>query len=665
MPEYERYARLRGEISSSVVRGDVQAQWIDASSFQYQRGGKNFRFDVATRSSVEAERVAVTPPTTGVPPRPQAPSRRNPERGRQFTVTYTSDAKRRAEFKDANVWIGPAEGSLEEQITTSGETAKRTKAGSASWVYGEELGVREAMWWSPDGAKLAYYHFDEAPVKDYYLTLSTTQFQNVLDVEAYPKAGAPNPVVRLFVYDVASKQHIEVDVRNGGPFEDASVGHYVYSIRWSPDGKELLFNRTNRRQNIMEFCAANPSSGKCRVIIREEWAPSWTENSPQIIWLDDKRFIWKSERTGFSNYFLYDVSGQLINPITKHAFNSESIVRVDRAGSALYYMARSGDNPYKLQLHRATLDGKSDTRMTDPKYHHTIGLSPDGKHFVDTYETHSTPPVTRVCSASGNEIAELAKSDLTKFESLGLQRSEIFTFKSADGKYDCYGSLHKPSNFDPTKKYPLLVSVYAGPESGSIDERFDIPSALTELGFLVASFDGRGTRGRGKAFMDEAYMKLGVVEIDDQAAGVKHLAQRAYVDGSRVGIHGTSYGGYASAMAILRHPDTFKAACASSSVTDWRNYDTIYTERYMWIPQENAKGYDEGSCMKYAASLKGDLMLFYGTVDNNVHPANTHQLVRSLQRAGKSFQVQIGPDQGHTGLNQERMLEFFIQSLMR
>jgi dipeptidyl-peptidase-4 len=193
---------------------------------------------------------------------------------------------------------------------------------------------------------------------------------------------------------------------------------------------------------------------------------------------------------------------------------------------------------------------------------------------------------------------------------------------------------------------------------------FGLPSALTELGFLVASLDSRSAAGRGKRFLDAIYMKLGTVEIDDQAAGVRALAQRPYVDSSRVGIFGTSYGGYASAMAILRHPDVFQAASAASAVTDWRNYDTIYTERYMRTPQVNAAGYDQGSAMTYAGDLEGSLMIYYGTADNNVHPNNSMQLIQALQAAGESFDVQVGPDRGHSGLNPLRMMEFFIDNLV-
>jgi dipeptidyl-peptidase-4 len=224
--------------------------------------------------------------------------------------------------------------------------------------------------------------------------------------------------------------------------------------------------------------------------------------------------------------------------------------------------------------------------------------------------------------------------------------------------------LHFPSNFKPFKKYPLLVSVYAGPGTVAARETFSLPNVLTEYGFLVAAFDSRSASGRGKQFLDSIYMKLGIVEVDDQAAGVKSLWPRRYVDKKRVGMFGTSYGGTVSATSLLRYPDVFQAACANSAVTDYRNYDTIYAERYMWIPQENEAGYNAARVMTYATNLTGRLMLFYGTADNNVHPANTLQLVQALQRAGKSLELQVGPDQGHTAVNRDRMMEFFIENLV-
>jgi dipeptidyl-peptidase-4 len=379
---------------------------------------------------------------------------------------------------------------------------------------------------------------------------------------------------------------------------------------------------------------------------------------------DGERFLWISERTGFRNIYLYDFSGELLATITNHDFEVANILRVDEEAGVVYYMARDGDNHMKMQLHRVGLDGTGDQRLTDPAYNHSVTLSPDGRLFVDVAQTHDIPPATRLLDSDGALVAELATSDMTHFEELGLQKVEMFTFTGADGVTQLHGILHKPSNFDPDMEYPVLVSVYAGPGSNGARETFTLPNALTEYGFLVVTMDSRSASGRGKRFLDAIYLKLSTGEIDDQAAGIRSLWDRPYVAKGRVGIFGTSYGGTSSVMALLRNPDVFQAASASSAVTDWRNYDSIYTERYMWIPQENQEGYDAGSAMLYADRLEGDLMLFFGTADNNVHPSNTLQLIAALQEAGKHFEVQIGPDRGHSGLNRDRMMEFFIESLV-
>jgi len=297
----------------------------------------------------------------------------------------------------------------------------------------------------------------------------------------------------------------------------------------------------------------------------------------------------------------------------------------------------------KLQLHRVGLDGKGDRRLTDPTLNHAVTFSSDGRYFVDVAQTHDRPPVTLLATAGGKQVAELAKSDVAKYEQLGLKPAELYTFTAADGKTQLHALLQKPSNFDSTKKYPVLVTVYGGPATNGARETFTTPSPLTEYGFIVLSIDSRSAAGRGKRFLDAIYQKLGTVEIDDQAEGVKALWDRPYIDRNRVGIFGTSYGGYASGLALLRHPDVFAAASSSSPVTDWRHYDSIYTERYMWLPDENKSGYDAGSLMAYADKLKGRLMLYYGTADNNVHPSNMMQLVSALQQAGKSFELQVGP----------------------
>lgn len=660
MPGYDRYTSVPSKLQAGVKRASLSVTWnADGKAFFFERGGKRIKFDIKTLTeseTTEEPNPEPAPRRTGGPSfgRGQQPSSMDSPDG-QWTLTY----------RNRNLYLRPKAGGAETPITTDGTDQNRVKYGRVTWTYNEELNQRLPFWWAPDSKSVAFYRFDESKIPDYYLTTNAAGFTNGLLVEPYPKAGAENPVVDLLIYDLQSKQTRRIDVRSGRPFDNSVVGHYVYDVSWSPDGKELMFLRSNRRQNVVEWCAANPSNGQVRVIVREENPNGWVEYLPLRRWLsDNRRFLFLTERNGFKNLDLYDIGGRRLNAVTSNQFEFESIVRLDEAKGMLYYMARGGDNPHLTQLYAVRLDGTQNRRMSDPKFLHSVQVSPAGTHYIDTAETLDTPPTVRLCDASGNVLKVLATSDISEFERLGGKVAERIVFKSADGKFDLYGELSKPSNFDPSKKYPVLVSVYNGPQSASYNERFSVSNNLCELGFLVLSLESRGGDDRGRAFKDAAYLKLGVVEIDDIAAGVRHIAQRPYVNAQKVGIYGTSYGGYSSLMAILRYPDLFAAACASSPVTDWRHYDTTYTERYMWIPQENSSGYDDGSAAKYASNLKGRLMLYYGTLDDNVHPANTLHIIRALQRAGKTYELQVTPDAGHSGINFNRMLEFFIENLV-
>ncbi len=664
MPGYEQFQKMSREIPGSVKLGTINAQWKDdGASFEYVWDGKRYRYDVASKQPTV---IGDAPAGAGGGGRGRGGQAGQPARGRQFDSAESPDKKLKAFYQDRNVWLSAADGSNPLPLTTDGNEAARVKYGTASWVYGEELDQLTAMWWSPDSRLIAYYRFDEKQVPDFYLQMNQTQVQDSIDVEAYPKPGKPNPIVDLFVVDVVTKKPLKIDVRDGQPFDDTTIGHYVYNVSWSPDGQDILLNRTNRRQNILEFAACSPETGKCRAIVHEEWPTGWIENRPEMRFLKDgKRFIWESQRNGFKNFYLYELSGRLIAPLTTlTAHEADNIITVDESRNFLFYTARDGDNFMKLQLHRVGLDGSNDTRLTDPAFTHTVSASPDARLFVDVAQTHDIPPRTRLIDSDGKVVSELATSDTSKFDQLGLRKVEMFTYLAADGKTMLHGLIHFPSNFDPAKQYPSLAGVYGGPASAATSERFQTPNPLTEYGFLVLQLDSRAVPGMGKRTLDQIYLKLGQVEMDDMTAGVKALYSRPYFDRHRVGIHGSSYGGYSAAMSILRHPEVWAAASAASPPTDWRNYDTIYTERYMWTPAENKAGYDAGAAMSYAANLKGRLLIYYGTADNNVHPSNALQLIKALQQAGKSFEVQVGPDQGHSNVNQQRMMEFFIENLV-
>ena len=589
-------------------------------------------------------------------------------RGRQSPIANSPDGRLMASYRDRNVSVCNADGTNESPVTRDGNEKERIKYGTASWVYGEELGQTTAMWWNPSSTKLAYFRFDESKVPDFFITNDETKIQTRVDVEAYPKPGVPNPVVDLYVYDMATKKSTHIDVRDGKPFTNDVVGHYVYDMSWSPDGKNLIVHRMNRRQNVLELAMCSPETGACRAIIHEEWPTGWVENHPPMRYLaDSTRFLWESERNGFKNYYLYNLNGQLINQVTNNQFEVAGITRLDEKTNTLWYTARDGENYMKVQLHKVGLDGKGDRRITDPAFNHSVDISPDGKYIIDVAQTHDIAPVTRVVDvAKGSVVAELAKSDVSVMEQRGVRKSEMYKYLAADGKTQLYGQIWFPINFDPNKKYPVITSVYGGPAAGvPVAETFSNGNAQTEYGFIVVGIMSRAAPGMGKRTLDAIYLKLGQTEMDDMAEGIKALWNRPYIDKGRVGIYGTSYGGYSALMELVRHPDVFTVGSSASPPTDWRNYDTIYTERYMWIPQENADGYDKGSAMNYAKNLDGRLMLTYGTVDDNVHNTNMMQIIKALQGAGKSFEVQVNPDQGHSGINNNRMMEFFIENLIQ
>ncbi|MGH9140510.1 MAG: DPP IV N-terminal domain-containing protein, partial [Vicinamibacterales bacterium] len=646
MAGYDAARRIARDAPGAISGGASLVVWVDEGrAIEYDRDGQRYRYEIARRRATKIDAPSSDAAGRGAIAEAF-------DRGRQSGSTTSPDGTLKAFYKDRNLWISAADDSEPRPITTDGSAADRIKYGTASWVYGEELSQRTAMWWSPDGGKIAYYRFDESAVRDYYLSLDQTRIQATLDTEAFPMAGTPNPTVDLYVYDIATRQSVRIDVRSGKGFDDAVVGHYVYRVSWSADGRDLLFLRSNRRQNVMELAAANPSTGACRVVLREEWPTGWLVSEPRLVFLaDGHHFIWESQRNGWNNFYLYDLADGLITPLTRSTgYEADKLVKIDEKAGVLFYTARDGDNPLKLQLHRVGLDGRNDRRLTDPAFHHSVGncipnlgarpeqpglagrcsMAPDSTLFVDVYQTHDTPPATRLVDATdGHVVAEIARADASRLDTMGLKRAELFTYTAGDGTTTLRGVLQFPAGFDPSKAYPMLVAVYGGPEFDAIAARetFVAPNPIAEYGFLIVNVDSRAVPGLGKRTLDAIYQKLGQAEIDDMAEGVKALWSRPYVDRARVGIFGTSYGGYASVMELLRHPEVFAAAASSSPPTDWRNYDTIYTERYMSLPSENKTGYDAGSAMSYVDRLKGRLMLYYGTADNNVHPSNMMQLI--------------------------------------
>jgi len=580
--------------------------------------------------------------------------------------TYTSDFRKVAYVKDYDIYITDATSGEETQVTVGG--TEDIMNGRTDWVYPEELGQSQAFWWSPSGSHLAYLQFDVRVEHTYPLLheidLETEEgfehyrFKTLLEVQRYPKAGEPNPTVKLFIADVVTGRTVAVDT-------DSSPDVYLIKMNWRSDGSELTFQRLNRFQNRLELLAADPVSGSVRTVMVEEDEAFVRLHNNYIQLEDGEHFTWTSERSGWNHLYLYHYDGTLVKQLTDGPWEVARVRHIDNANKLIYFTTNT-ENGLESHFSRVKFDGADLQQLTTEAGNHTINIDPVGRHFTDNYSSLTTPPVVNIVETNGNVVRNLSTTtlDIGRMEELGLELPELVTFRADDGVTPLHAILYKPAQFDPGKQYPLLVTVYGGPSSG-VRNRFIVGYRAAQLGYFVIKQDNRGTTNRGKKHLAETYLKFGRIEIDDQAAGVRQITRRPYIDGNRVGIFGGSYGGYASSMALLRYPDLFHVGVAAAPVTDWRSYDTIYTERYMRTPQANPDGYDAGSAMTYASNLKGKLFLMHGLIDNNVHVGNTIHLSDALQKAGKMFDLMIYPENRHgvrgyhrTHMNRLRTLYF-------
>ncbi|MBX3096303.1 MAG: DPP IV N-terminal domain-containing protein [Fimbriimonadaceae bacterium] len=647
-PGHDVATRIRPQVNRLANLPRVNGTWTSANTFVFNTPDGWRKWDASSNRVTTSE----APQSGG------GGNRQGVGRGRQFTEATAADGTK-ATYRDGNLYLQTGES--EKALTTEGNELKGIKFGSASWVYGEELGQNQAFGFSPDSRYLWYYRFDESQVPIYYLAVNQRQPHSTLYPERYPKPGDPNPMVDLFIYDRQSGRSTSVKVRPGA--FDNGVGHYIFNLEWLSDGR-LAFRRADRRQTVLEYCAANPQSGEVQVLVRDENPNGWCEGDFPIVHLDDGTFLWISERSGYANYEQIRLRDGDRKVLTNHKFEVRQVVL--NTQDTLFYMALGGRVSASPQLFARDWASGEIRQLTDSAYANRVSPAPDGKHFAVTFEAADKAPQSLIIDGQGKEVIRLVKNDEPDFGSAGYRAVMPFTFMAADGTTQLNGVLHYPYQFDPTKKYPVIASVYGGPLgafSTGFNNAFRTPNSLCDYGFFVVEVENRGTQGRGRAFKDAMYRNMNVT-VDDIAAGVKSLSRFPGVDLGRVGIEGTSYGGYTSLLGLLRYPDVFHAAVSSSCVSDWRNYDTTYTERYMDLLENNEAGYNRTGAVPYADQLRGALLIYYGTSDDNTHPTNTLQVIAALQGAGKTFEVQVGPDRGHSAVDRRRMIEFFIEHLI-
>ena len=537
--------------------------------------------------------------------------------------------------------------------------------GTTDWVYEEEFGTTRAYAFSPDGTQLAFLRFDESQVPLMEMMRFDGKLYNTAYSFKYPKAGEKNSVVELWVADLASGAKRRIDT--GG-----ETDQYIPRIGYTPDGR-LWYYRLNRRQNTFEVVLCEPH-GAQRVIY-EERSQQYVErvDDATITFVDKDRFLVRQEsHTGYMHLYLYSIRRGFLAQVTKGPWEVTAVVGTD--GKRVWYLSTE-TSPLRRNLYSVRLDGKEKRRLTTGEGYYTVAPSRGMKYCITTFSNATTPNRVEICDAEGTPVRTLADSRALREELAATRRpvKEFFTFTTERGDtLNAY--IVKPRDFDPSKRYPVLLTQYSGPGSQQVADRWslDWEDALVDKGYIVVSADGRGTGFRGERFKKQTYGRLGALEVEDQLSLARHMAAQPWIDPARIGIYGWSYGGFMATSCALKGLGLFRMAIAVAPVTSWRYYDTIYTEIYNNLPQYNAAGYDENSPIHFARMLddgKTRLLLIHGTADDNVHFQNTIEMARALNRAGKQYDMMIYPDQNHSMMPddthnvRQKMIDYTLEHL--
>ena len=528
------------------------------------------------------------------------------------------------------------------QITEDGEFNKIIN-GASDWVYEEELELSKAFQWSVNGEKLAFYRFDEAAVKQWNMKMYDGLYPSDYQFK-YPKAGEENAKVAIKIYDIASAKTIDVNL--GIAYE------YIPSIEWTKDANTLAVISSNRHQNEVSINVVNALTGKANTVHTEK-SDTYIEMPFDVHFMaDQQHFIILSEKSGYKHLYLHNIDGSLKNQITKGDWPVTEYYGINESKGIVYFQSAE-TTPMDRNVYAINLDGSGKKRLTKKDGTNSADFSNSFTYFINYHTTANTPNYVSLNNASGNTIRVLKDNQnlsqtLAEYE---IGEKTFFSFKTSQN-VELNAWMIKPPNFDETKKYPVFLTIYGGPGSQTVTNswggsNFFWHQLLAQKGYIVVSVDNRGTGARGVDFKKLTYKQLGKYETEDQVEAAKYFASLPYVDGSRIGVQGWSYGGYMSSLCLLKGADYFKAAIAVAPVTNWRFYDSISTERYMQTPQENEDGYDDNSPINHVEKLRGKYLLVHGMADDNVHLQNTSEMISALVDADKQFDLFVYPNKNH------------------
>lgn len=572
-------------------------------------------------------------------------------KGAQQLATFSPDGERVAFVRDNNIFIKSLKFGTENQVTYDGKKNEVIN-GAPDWVYEEEFSFNKAFEWAPDSRFLAFIRFDEKKVPMFDLPMyegmspALTQYKLYPGNEEYkyPKAGEKNSVVSVKIYDLKSKTSVTSDIG-----DDST--QYVPRIKWTADGSDLAVMKVNRLQNQVDVVLANPFTGDTRAFYSEKNKRYIDENYyDKFIFLPDNKYIvLTSERSGYSHLYLYDRQGIEVKQLTSGKFDVTDFYGFDDKRKIFYYQAAK-ESPLRREVYFVTLDGKKAGKISTQEGTNRADFSTGFKYYINYFNSATTPNLVTLHDEKGKLIRTLEDNHELK-ESLKdyqLGQKEFFSFANPEG-VELNGWMLKPADFDPSKKYPVLMTQYSGPNSQQVLDNWQVgwDDYMAQEGFIIVCVDPRGTGARGEEFRKMTYMQLGKYESDDQISAAKYLQTLPYVNKDRIAIWGWSYGGFMTALCMEKGADVFHAGISVAPVTNWRFYDSIYTERYMRTPQENPDGYDDNSPLSYADKIKGNYLIIHGSADDNVHLQNTMEFTERMVQAGVPFDMAIYTNRNH------------------